>query len=85
MSIFKVSNKYVGEMLEKSTLRFHNKGELLEVNCTLPNGYVFSVGSTEKTKEKREENCMKLIRKTIKELESYAWYITRKDAEEWQC
>ena len=84
MSIFKVSNKYVREMLEKSTLEFHNEGELLEVNCILPNGYVFSVKSAEKTKEKQEECCMHLIRKTIKELESYAWYITGKDAEEWQ-
>ena len=85
MSIFKVTDEYVKKMLEQSTLRFHNKGELLEVNCTLPNGYVFSVNSTEKTKEKREECCMHLIRKAIKELESYAWYITKKDAEEWQC
>lgn len=82
MSVFKVSDKYVEKMLEKSTLRFHNKGKLLEVNCTLPNGYVISVASTERTQEKRKEDCMKLIRKTIKELESYAWYITRKYAEE---
>lgn len=83
MSNFKVTDKYVEKMLEQSTLKFHNEVGFLEVNCTLPNGYVFSVRSAEKTREKREEDCMKLIRKTIKELESYAWYITRKDAEEW--
>lgn len=84
MSIFKVSDKYVENMLEKSTLKFYNERGFLEVNCTLPNGYVISVASTARTQEKKKEDCMKLIRKTIKELESYAWYITRKDAEEWQ-
>lgn len=68
-------------MLEKSTLKFCNMSGLLNVDCTLPNGYVISVVSTERTQEKREEGCMKLIRKTIKELESYVWYCEIKKQE----
>lgn len=82
MSNFKITDKYVENMLEKSTLKFCNMSGLLNVDCTLPNGYVISVVSTERTQEKREESCMKLIRKTIKDLESYAWYVTIKYEEE---
>jgi hypothetical protein len=81
MSNFKVTDKYVENMLEKSTLKFCNMSGLLNVDCTLPNGYVISVVSTERTQEKREEGCMKLIRKTIKELESYVWYCEIKKQE----
>lgn len=84
MSNFKVTDKYVENMLEKSTLNFCKYAGLLQVDCTLPNGYVISAVSSERTQEKQEEGCMKLIRRTIKDLESYAWYVTRKDAEEWQ-
>lgn len=74
MSNFKVTDKYVEDMLEQSTLKFHNMPGLLNIDCTLPNSYVISVVSSERTQEKREESCMKLIRKTIKDLESYVWY-----------
>ncbi len=83
MSNFKVTDEYVKKMLEQSTLKFCKYAGLLQVDCTLPNGYVISVNSSEKTQEKQEECCMYLIRKTIKELESYAWHITRQDAEYW--
>lgn len=43
MSNFKVTDKYVENMLEKSTLKFCNMSGLLNVDCTLPNGYVISV------------------------------------------
>lgn len=82
MSNFKVSDEYVKKMLEQSTLKFCKYAGLLQVDCTLPNGYVFSVISSEKTQEKQKESCMKLIKRTIKDLESYAWYVTRKDAED---
>lgn len=49
MSNFKVTDKYVENMLEKSTLKFCNMSGLLNVDCTLPNGYVISVVSTERT------------------------------------
>jgi hypothetical protein len=81
MSNFKVTDKYVENMLEKSTLKFCNMSGLLNVDCTLPNGYVISVVSKERTQEKREEGCMKLIRKLIKELESYVWYCEIKKQE----
>lgn len=68
-------------MLEQSTLKFRNMPGLLNIDCTLPNGYVISVVSSERTQEKREESCMKLIRKTIKDLESL-FGIIRKYVEE---
>nr|DAE93704.1 MAG TPA: hypothetical protein [Caudoviricetes sp.] len=46
MSNFKVTDKYVENMLEKSTLKFCNMSGLLNVDCTLPNGYVISVVSS---------------------------------------
>lgn len=77
MSNFKVTDKYVEDMLEQSTLKFRNMSGLLNIDCTLPNGYVISVVSSERTQEKQKENCMKLIRRTIKDLESYAWCVRK--------
>lgn len=82
MSNFKVTDKYVENMLEKSTLNFCKYAGLLQVDCTLPNGYVISAVSSERTQEKQKEVCMKLIRKTIKNLESYAWYVRKYEEDE---